>query len=283
VDKRRAVVKECALASFVKGGKSFPTNPSTRCILKAVEYVTGVSWSKSCIRRDLLALGFVPRVRRHAPSRSPKVFAKRLQFALKWVRCAADRVVFSDEHVFNTNDKSCRTQWVREGDRVYSRERKRVQSTQRLQVWGAISVGYKKLVVLPQTMQTGTARSQPFRLSAHGYISHCLEPNVPFPPMKVFMQDGARPHTANLTKQFLADRNVDYIEDWPPYSPDLNPIEQVWGILNLRVAALHPEGLDELSSAVKKCWAELSQRELNKCCRSFRRKLRACVENNGAM
>jgi hypothetical protein len=98
VDKRRALVKVCALATVVKDGKVFPKNPSTTYIAQAVEEETGLVWSKSSIRRDLLAMGFIPRVRRHATSRSARVFSKRLEFALKWLNGSAESVVFTDEH-----------------------------------------------------------------------------------------------------------------------------------------------------------------------------------------
>ena len=34
------------------------------------------------------------------------------------------------------------------------------------------------------------------------------------------------PHTARITKQWLAHNGIPVL-DWPPYSPDLNPIEHV--------------------------------------------------------
>jgi hypothetical protein len=45
-------------------------------------------------------------------------------------------------------------------------------------------------------------------------------------PDSIFIHDNARPHTAKKTQKWLRENNVELME-WPPYSPDLNPIENV--------------------------------------------------------
>ena len=52
----------------------------------------------------------------------------------------------------------------------------------------------------------------------------------------IFQQDNAPVHNARVTKQFLLDEHVNVME-WPPYSPDLNPIENVWAEMSKRVYA----------------------------------------------
>ena len=61
------------------------------------------------------------------------------------------------------------------------------------------------------------------------------------------MQDGARCHTAGTTLDDIKRKNVHYISNWPPSSPDLNPIENFWALLQQRVA-LHPDGPARTSS-----------------------------------
>ena len=50
-----------------------------------------------------------------------------------------------------------------------------------------------------------------------------------------FMQDGAKIHTSNYTSYFLKDHNVKVLKKWPPFSPDINPIENVWSMLKKKL------------------------------------------------
>lgn len=44
------------------------------------------------------------------------------------------------------------------------------------------------------------------------------------------MHDNAPVHTASIIQELLAGLGVEVMV-WPPYSPDLNPIENIWALM----------------------------------------------------
>jgi transposase len=95
------------------------------------------------------------------------------------------------------------------------------------------------------------------------------------------MQDGARPHVARATLGFLRGNDVELMEGWPPYSPDLNPIENLWALLNRRVSERHPRTPEDLLLAVRAEWAAIPQRDVDALCLSFPNRVTECVQKNG--
>ncbi|KFM73360.1 Transposable element Tc1 transposase, partial [Stegodyphus mimosarum] len=63
-------------------------------------------------------------------------------------------------------------------------------------------------------------------------------------PNFLFMDDNARPHRANLVDEFLESEDIKRIP-WPPNSPDLNPIENLWDYLGRAIARIHPPPRDD--------------------------------------
>jgi len=48
---------------------------------------------------------------------------------------------------------------------------------------------------------------------------------------------------------------------WPPQSPDLNPIEHLWDVVERELCALdvHPTNLNQLQDAIQSIWANISK------------------------
>ena len=62
-------------------------------------------------------------------------------------------------------------------------------------------------------------------------------------PSAVFMQDYAPCHTTKSVKTFLSEEDVSVME-WPAQSPDMNPIENVWKLLNERAKEKNPRTMN---------------------------------------
>ena len=80
----------------------------------------------------------------------------------------------------------------------------------------------------------------------------------------IFVQDGATAHTANATQQYLKDNNINFWKknQWPAKSPDLNPIENLWAILNARVIKRYPKNEAELKRYLKQEWETITMEDV---------------------
>jgi len=146
-------------------------------------------------------------------------------------------------------------------------------------VWGAIWLdGRSDLVIMKRDEE-----SKGGGYSANSYLK-VLEEEMPkcFEPGRVFMQDNASIHTAKKVIQWCEDHAI-LLLDWPPYSPDMNPIEHVWAIMKQWIVKHYPElskmgksqaAYDQLAEVIVEAWDALDQEYIDKLIRGMPKRVK---------
>ncbi len=92
----------------------------------------------------------------------------------------------------------------------------------------------------------------------------------------IFQQDLAPAHTAKGTKSWFNDHGVTVL-DWPANTPDLNPIENLWGIVKRKMIDTRPNNADDLKAAIKATWASIKPEKCHRLIASMPRRIDAVI------
>ena len=105
----------------------------------------------------------------------------------------------------------------------------------------------------------------------------------------IFMHDNAPVHTARIVRELLQELGVEVMV-WPPYSPDLNPIENLWALMKHEIYQLYPhlehapdnqDTLDNLILAAKEAWDNIRPQVLVKLSTTMPHRVVAVIEADG--
>ena len=109
-------------------------------------------------------------------------------------------------------------------------------------------------------------------------------------PGLFFMQDNAPIHTTRIIWDWLKENGIDVLE-WPPYSPDLNPIEHLWFRLKNLVYQVNPDiekvgrnadtVREALFEALERAWTMIPEDLLLDLIRSMQRRVEAVIAAEG--
>ncbi len=71
-------------------------------------------------------------------------------------------------------------------------------------------------------------------------------------------------------------------QNWPANSPDLNPIENLWGIVKRKRRDTRPNNADDLKATVKETWASIPPQQCHKLITSMPHRIEALIKAKGA-
>lgn len=99
-----------------------------------------------------------------------------------------------------------------------------------------------------------------------------------------FMQHGAPCHAAGATQDEFRKRGTESIH-WPPYSPDLNPIEVVWNwmkdYIEVKWGVNAKLSYDALREAVRGTWDSITDEDLRHLINGTRKRYEAVIAAEG--
>lgn len=244
--------------------------------------ITGMSRSGRC--KVLREIGQV----RHATTRPPMNAGhreKRVKWARTYQKSDFSKVVWSDEmRVTLDGPDGWARGWIINGHEPPVRLR-RQQGGGGLMVWAAI---FKDQLIGPFKIPDGV------KINSENYCQFLNDNflkkwyNKKSTSMKktiIFMHDNAPSHASKYTTSWLASKGFkgDRLMVWPPASPDLNPIENLWAMLKRKVYSQGHQytSLTTLWDAVVAAAAEITPEEIKNLTTSVDRRLWSVIVKKG--
>ena len=97
----------------------------------------------------------------------------------------------------------------------------------------------------------------------------------------IIIRDNASYHCSQQTKEWIKKNKVKEILDWPPNSPDLNPIENVWGIIKRELQKENISKRSILINRIKEIYENIPYKYIENIVESFVTRLQRCIDLEG--
>ena len=143
-------------------------------------------------------------------------------------------------------------------------------------VYGAIGIGYKSKLVI---CSNGVDNTEYRQIIEDSEMISTLDAKYGSGNY-TFMQDGAPAHRSYLTTLYLKKR-CSFINCWPPNSPDLNPIEHLWGAMKRIIKTRNIKSKAELVNAITEIWDAFPQASIDSLVASFKGRLQTVLAQDG--
>lgn len=185
-------------------------------------------------------------------------------------------VIFSDEKKFNLDGPDGLKYYWHDLRRKHSVTMSRNFGGGTIMVWAAFSYFGKTPICFIST-----------KMNSAYYITLLEEVLIEYGETMphqdwIFQQDNAAVHSSKVTKQWFQEKNI-AVMSWPARSPDMNPMENLWGILSREVYGNCKQynNITELKTAIKNAWSRISDETVQKLVCSMKNRVFELITNKG--
>lgn len=268
------------IARIIRSGKADNAVQATQTINKHLEHAV----SSSTVRRSLKRQGMKAVVKKKKPMLSALHRHARLVFAEKYREFTEEdwkRVIWSDESKINRlGSDGQKYVWKKAGEPLIDRE---IIGTKKfgggnIMVWGCMGWdGVGKMVYVEGKMDA----KQYCSILDDGLLGTLEKFNLETDDI-IFQQDNDPKHTSKVATRWFEDNDISLLS-WPAQSPDLNPIEHLWGILKRKIYEHEypAEGVDEIWERAAAAWAKITIEEVQNLIGSMPRRIEAVIKAKG--
>lgn len=167
---------------------------------------------------------------------------------------------------------------IRRKDEAYHKDclKRTVKFPASVMVWGCMSrAGVGRLHFVD-----GTVNAQKYIQILEASLLPSIDDLVQDRDAFIFQHDGAACHTAKATKTWLSNQSINTME-WPSSSPDMNPIESLWGIMKRRLRANPQRTIPELRQKIQEIWDSIGSSECERLLDSMPTRISALIAAKG--
>jgi hypothetical protein len=203
---------------------------------------------------------------------------KRIEFCTNNLTNEIDwssNVLISDESRFSIGDDS-RRRWIRRGMYLENTFQKKAKFQKSLMVWACIGKNFKSpLIFIEGNLNTDGYIDMLTKNKVFETASECFSPEKVY-----FQQDGATCHTSKRSTEYIK-QHIELIENWPSNSPDLSPIENLWGILKYRLHQKTFTTIAELKLLLNQEWESIEMSLVNSLIEQIPARMELCLQQSG--
>jgi transposase len=219
---------------------------TSRIIKHEISETLNINISCRTIRRLRKQLGFRPVHYRRRPALTDTAERKRVQYCLENMDNDWKNIIFTDESMFILTDEH-EIIWKRPGSAMI--EKPVEEYPEKFMVWGGVWWDGKTELCFIE----GGVNSKKYQDILNRYL---VQPGLT--ESKEVLQDSAPAHRAEATWEFIDEQGIDMIVN-PGYSPELNPIEKVWGWIKHKANEEFTGNLSDFKALIQRLWNEIPQ------------------------